>query len=165
MQKPVQQHNFMLFLPPADHCKLNFVLINPSYWSVRQIPQKCILAICGLCDFREDALWCSSYQLYSFRRSSAFQVHLIFENVLLQTAHSHQKSFQVSSTHSSLKALWVLKTMSSVKDTLIVKSVPRNRMGQILKICTGRQPFFIAAISSTVRRDSCKWIWEWRCHF
>lgn len=66
--------------------------------------QKCILAICRLCDFREDALCCGSYQLYSFRLSSAFRVHLIFENVLLKTAHSHQESFQVNSAHSSLKA-------------------------------------------------------------
>lgn len=71
--------------------------------------QKRILAICGSCDFGEDALCCSSYQLYSFRLSSASQVHLIFENVRLQTARSHQESFQVNSAHSSLKASSVLK--------------------------------------------------------
>lgn len=36
----MHQHNFMLPLPPADYCKLNFVLINPSYWNVRQLLQK-----------------------------------------------------------------------------------------------------------------------------
>lgn len=86
-----------------------------------QMLQKCIPAICGSRDFHKDALCCSSYQLYSVRLLSAFQVHLIFENVMLQIARSHQESFQVYSAHSSLKASSVLKILSSAKDTLIAK--------------------------------------------